>query len=68
MTIIADLHDGVILLLRPECFVKIFCYSVFFSPGSKETFVEICLTVEATQSSLIFAGNEFSQEAFMNKR
>ena len=43
-------------------------FRFFFSPGNKETIVEICLTVEATQSSLTFVGNEFSQEVFMNKR
>ena len=33
-------------------------FRFFFSPGNKETVVAICLTIEATQSSLVFVAND----------
>ena len=33
-------------------------FGFFFSSGNKETIVEICLTIEATQSSLVFVAND----------
>ena len=43
ITGIRHLHDGVILIKRPQCFVKMLSYS-----KSKETIRKISLTTEAT--------------------
>ena len=33
-------------------------FGFFFSSGNKEKIVQICLTIEATQSSLVFVAND----------
>ena len=50
------LHDGVILLPRPEC-QNAFLFKFVFSLGNKKTIGEISLTIEATNKILVFVVN-----------
>ena len=51
---IGHLHDGIILLPRPECFVKMLSYSNLSSVlGIKRQLEKISLTIEATNNILV---------------
>ena len=50
---IGHMRDGVILLPRPECFVKMLSYSNVFSHGNNESIGKINLTTEATSNILV---------------
>ena len=66
---IGNLHDGVHFTTE----IRMLCqnsllFRFFFTPGNKETIVEICLTIEATQSSLVFIVNDTIMHLSINGR